>query len=185
MQYELENLEEDAATKLQLADPYQQNHLHDNHIKFARRQFILEETQVPRAIHSKKSLNPTLNPKPTEVDSQTQTPRGPCTQIVYTLAPKCLNRDYFKAKVHTIWVPWILIYPPKSLNPYSGNYSLKEPLKEPYLGTWTIREPEVPRSICTSCERLSAQPERLDTQRTQYPLIKEYTLNNRGLNIMI
>ena len=48
MQYELENLEEDAATKLQLADPYQQNHLHDNHIKFARRQFILEKTQVPR-----------------------------------------------------------------------------------------------------------------------------------------
>ena len=23
------------------------------------------------------------------------------------------------------------------------------------------------------------------SQRTQYPLIKEYTLNNRGLNIMI
>ena len=24
---------------------------------------------------------------------------GPCTQIVYTLTPKYLNRDYFKAKV--------------------------------------------------------------------------------------
>ena len=31
-------------------------------------------------------------------------PRGPCTQIVYTLAPKYLYRDYFKAKVYTIWV---------------------------------------------------------------------------------
>ena len=30
-------------------------------------------------------------------------PRGPCTQIVYTLAPKCLYRDYFRAKVSTIW----------------------------------------------------------------------------------
>ena len=29
---------------------------------------------------------------------------GPCTQIVYTLAPKCLYRDYLKAKVYTIWV---------------------------------------------------------------------------------
>ena len=30
----------------------------------------------------------------------------PCTQIVYTLAPKhwYLYRDYFKAKVYTIWV---------------------------------------------------------------------------------
>ena len=27
------------------------------------------------------------------------TPKGPCTQIVYTLAPKSPNRDYFKAKV--------------------------------------------------------------------------------------
>ena len=31
-------------------------------------------------------------------------PKGPCTQIVYTLAPKYLYRDYFKAKVYTIWV---------------------------------------------------------------------------------
>ena len=29
-------------------------------------------------------------------------PKGPCTQIVYTLAPKYLHRDYFKAKVRTI-----------------------------------------------------------------------------------
>ena len=34
----------------------------------------------------------------------TRTPKGPCTQIVYTLAPKYLNRGYFKAKVYTIWV---------------------------------------------------------------------------------
>ena len=27
-------------------------------------------------------------------------PKGPCTQIVYTLAPKYLYRDYFKAKVY-------------------------------------------------------------------------------------
>ena len=31
-------------------------------------------------------------------------PKGPCTQIVDTLAPKYPNRDYFKAKVYTIWV---------------------------------------------------------------------------------
>ena len=30
-------------------------------------------------------------------------PKGPCTQIVYTLAAKYLCRDYFKAKVYTIW----------------------------------------------------------------------------------
>ena len=27
-----------------------------------------------------------------------------CTQIVYTLAPKYLYRDYFKAKIYTTWV---------------------------------------------------------------------------------
>ena len=31
-------------------------------------------------------------------------PKGPCAQIAYTLAPKYLYRDYFKAKVYTIWV---------------------------------------------------------------------------------
>ena len=31
--------------------------------------------------------------------------QGPCTQIVYTLAPKYLYKGYFKAKVYTIWVP--------------------------------------------------------------------------------
>ena len=31
-------------------------------------------------------------------------PKGPCTQIVYTLAPKYLYSDYFKDKVYTIWV---------------------------------------------------------------------------------
>ena len=30
-------------------------------------------------------------------------PEGACTEIVYTLATKCLNKDYFKAKVYTIW----------------------------------------------------------------------------------
>ena len=29
-------------------------------------------------------------------------PEGPCTHIVYTLAPMYLNRDYFKANVYTI-----------------------------------------------------------------------------------
>ena len=28
-------------------------------------------------------------------------PKGPCTQIAYTLAPKYLDRDYFKAEVYT------------------------------------------------------------------------------------
>ena len=31
-------------------------------------------------------------------------PKGPCTQIVYTLALKYLYRDYIKANVYTIWV---------------------------------------------------------------------------------
>ena len=32
-------------------------------------------------------------------------PKGPCTQTVYTVAPRYLYRDYFKAKVYTtIWV---------------------------------------------------------------------------------
>ena len=31
-------------------------------------------------------------------------PTGPCTQTVYTLAPKYLHRGYFKVKVYTIWV---------------------------------------------------------------------------------
>ena len=30
--------------------------------------------------------------------------KGPCTQIVYTLALKYLYRDYIKAKVYTTWV---------------------------------------------------------------------------------
>ena len=30
-------------------------------------------------------------------------PKGPCTQIVYTLALKYLYRDYIKAKVYAIW----------------------------------------------------------------------------------
>ena len=29
-------------------------------------------------------------------------PEGPCTHVVYTLAPMYLNRDYFKANVYTI-----------------------------------------------------------------------------------
>ena len=31
-------------------------------------------------------------------------PKGPRTQIVHTLAPKYLYRDYFKAKVSILWV---------------------------------------------------------------------------------
>ena len=34
--------------------------------------------------------------------------KGPCTQIVYTLAPKYPYRDYFKAKVYTILGTWTL-----------------------------------------------------------------------------
>ena len=30
--------------------------------------------------------------------------KGPCTQIVDTLAPKYLYGEYFKGKVYTIWV---------------------------------------------------------------------------------
>ena len=31
-------------------------------------------------------------------------PKGPCTQIVYTSGPMYRYREYFKAKVYTIWV---------------------------------------------------------------------------------
>ena len=31
-------------------------------------------------------------------------PKVPCTQTVYTWDPKYPYRDYFKAKVYTIWV---------------------------------------------------------------------------------
>ena len=34
--------------------------------------------------------------------------KGPCTQTVYTLAPKYLYRDYFKATVYTIWAHGLL-----------------------------------------------------------------------------
>ena len=34
--------------------------------------------------------------------AQNPYPKGPCTQIEYTLAPKYLNGDYFKANVYTI-----------------------------------------------------------------------------------
>ena len=37
-------------------------------------------------------------------------PKGPCTQIVYTLAPKYPSMDYFKAKVYAIWVHGLGIY---------------------------------------------------------------------------
>ena len=37
-------------------------------------------------------------------------PKGPCTHIVDTLAPKYPNRDYFKAKVSTIWPHGPLVY---------------------------------------------------------------------------
>ena len=42
-------------------------------------------------------------------------PKGPCTQIVDTLAPKYPNTDYFKAKVSTIWVHGPLGYVRRSL----------------------------------------------------------------------
>ena len=35
--------------------------------------------------------------------SEPYNPKGPCTQIGYTLAPKDLYRDYFRAKVYNIW----------------------------------------------------------------------------------
>ena len=40
--------------------------------------------------------------------SWTITLRVPCTQIAYTLAPKDLYRDYFKAKVYTTMGTWTL-----------------------------------------------------------------------------
>ena len=30
-------------------------------------------------------------------------PKGPCTQIVYTLGPMYLHREYFKAKVYILY----------------------------------------------------------------------------------
>ena len=31
-------------------------------------------------------------------------PKGPCIQIVHTLGPMYLYREYFKNKVYTIWI---------------------------------------------------------------------------------
>ena len=31
-------------------------------------------------------------------------PEGPCTQIVYTLAPMYLYREHFKAEAYAVWV---------------------------------------------------------------------------------
>ena len=44
----------------------------------------------------------------------------PCTQIVDTLAPKCPNRDYFKAKVSTVWVHGPLGLHTRGLIPKEG-----------------------------------------------------------------
>ena len=55
-------------------------------------------------------------------------PKDPCAQIAHTLAPKYPNRDYFKAKVYTIWVHGPL-YPIKPLKEPLQE-SVKEPLKE-------------------------------------------------------
>ena len=62
-------------------------------------------------------------------------PKGPCTQIAYTLAPKYPYRDYFKAKVKTIWVPGTLrpLFP----KPYR---TLIEPFKGTLTGTCTLRD---------------------------------------------
>ena len=46
---------------------------------------------------------PTESPSKYNCSSRTTYPKGPCKQIVDTLAPKYPNRDYFKAKVYTIW----------------------------------------------------------------------------------
>ena len=56
-------------------------------------------------------------------------PKGPCAQIVYTLAPK-YKKNYFKAKVYSIWPApaqpqnpnaldsiKLLTLPPNSVNP--------------------------------------------------------------------
>ena len=47
---------------------------------------------------------------PVKMLSGIENPKGPCTQIVYTLAPKYLNRDYIEAIVYTIWVHGPLAY---------------------------------------------------------------------------
>ena len=45
--------------------------------------------------------NPSISPATLEVESN-QNPMGPCTQIVFTLAPKYLYRDYFEPNVYSI-----------------------------------------------------------------------------------
>ena len=53
-------------------------------------------------------------------------PKGPCTQIVYTLAPKYLYRDYFKANVYTNWA-----HGPLGFFFHSNAFLLKEALERP------------------------------------------------------
>ena len=50
-------------------------------------------------------------------------PKGPCIQIVYTLALEYLYRGYIKAKVHTIWA-----HGPLGLWCWGG-----------YVGAWGLR----------------------------------------------
>ena len=53
-----------------------------------------------------------------------QIPKGPCTQIVYTLAPKYLYRDYFKAKVYAIWVHGLVLQMCRSTKQTAGIVSV-------------------------------------------------------------
>ena len=56
-------------------------------------------------------------------------PKGPCTQIVDTLAPQYPNGDYFKAKVCTVWAHGPLGYDAITLTRWA--------LSEPYCGATT------------------------------------------------
>ena len=50
-------------------------------------------------------------------------PKGLCTQIVYTWAPKCPNRAYCKAKVYVLNMISLNRTPPIPVNPKLGKGS--------------------------------------------------------------
>ena len=65
-------------------------------IQKERREPEVRETELELKMHAERKATKHCSPK------------GPCTQIVSTLALRYLYRDYIKAKVYAIWVHGIL-----------------------------------------------------------------------------
>ena len=84
-------------------------------------------------------------------------PKGPCTQLVYTLAPKYLYRDYFKANVYTLFGDMDLEGYPSTVLPLLWGYgalsrmcawATADPQRETRSTEPQVREPRAPNA-CT------------------------------------